>query len=75
MREEVREDQKAGGGMLAGVLIGMVIGLLLGMAIHREGCLWARRVAEMDEKHRPHRERVREWERRQREGIVWGRID
>jgi len=56
--------------MIAGLIIGMIFGMLLGMAIYREGCLWQMRREAMEQKHREHLERVREWERRQKEGRV-----
>lgn len=52
------------------VIYGILIGLVLGMAIHREGCLWAREIAQRDAKRRAHRQRVQDWERRRAEGEV-----
>ena len=60
--------------MIGGILLGLIMGLFLGMCIHREGCEWQMRVERKREKQRQHQKRVQEWERRQKAGIVEGRI-
>lgn len=60
--------------MIGGFALGLIIGLALGVCLYREAYEYFRLKDVQEEKHREHLERVREWERRQKAGIVWGQI-
>ena len=50
--------------------MGLILGLALGVCLYREAYDFFQRREALEEKHRKHLERVREWERRQKEGRV-----
>jgi hypothetical protein len=61
--------------MIGGFALGLIIGLAMGVCLYREAYEYFRLKDAQEEKHRKHMERVREWERRQKAGIVWGRVE
>ena len=60
--------------MIGGFALGLIIGLALGVCLYREAYEYFRLKDAQEQKHLEHLERVREWERRQKAGIVWGQI-
>ena len=54
--------------------VGLLLGILIGAVLYREGYKWARVQQERERKRKAHRDRVREFEERQRDGIVIGRV-
>ena len=56
--------------MIGGFLLGLIIGLALGVCLYREAYDFFQRREALEEKHRRHLERVREYERRAKEGRV-----
>lgn len=56
--------------MIGGFALGLILGLALGVCLYREAYDFFQRREALEEKHRKHLERVREWERRQKEGRV-----
>ena len=61
--------------MIGGFALGLIIGLALGVCLYREAFEYFRLKDAQEQKHLEHLERVREWERRQKAGIVWGRVE
>ena len=56
--------------MIGGFALGLIIGLALGVCLYREAYDFFQRREALEEKHREHLERVREYERRAKEGRV-----
>lgn len=56
--------------MIGGFALGLILGLAMGVCLYREAYEYFRLKDAQEEKHREHLERVREWERRQKEGRV-----
>ena len=61
--------------MIGGFALGLIIGLAMGVCLYREAYDFFQRREALEEKHRKHLERVQEWERRQKAGVVWGRVE
>ena len=56
--------------MIGGLLLGLLLGLAMGVCLYREAYEYFRLKDAQEQKHQEHLERVREWERRQKEGRV-----
>lgn len=56
--------------MIGGFALGLIIGLAMGVCLYREAYDFFQRREALEEKHRKHLERVREYERRTKEGRV-----
>ena len=56
--------------MIGGFALGLIIGLALGVCLYREAYDFFQRREAFEEKRRKHLERVREWERQQKAGVV-----
>jgi pyrroloquinoline quinone (PQQ) biosynthesis protein C len=54
---------------------GQSVGLALGVCLYREAYDFFQRREAQEQKHREHLERVREWERKREDGVVWGRVE
>ena len=61
--------------MIGGFALGLILGLAMGVCLYREAFEYFRLKDAQEQKHLEHLERVREWERRQKAGIVWGRVE
>lgn len=61
--------------MIGGFALGLIIGLAMGVCLYREAYDFFQEKDRQEQKHAEHLERVREWERRQKAGIVWGRVE
>ena len=60
--------------MIGGFALGLIIGLAMGVCLYREAFEYFRLKNAQEQKHLEHLERVREFEKRQKAGIVWGQI-
>jgi hypothetical protein len=60
--------------VIGGFALGLILGLAMGVCLYREAYEYFRLKDAQEQKHQEHLERVREWERRQKAGIVWGQI-
>ena len=56
--------------MIGGFALGLIIGLAMGVALYREAYEYFREKDEKDQKHRKHLENVKEFEKRQKAGII-----
>ena len=60
--------------MIGGFALGLILGLAMGVCLYREAFEYFREKHEKDQKHQKHLENVKEFEKRQNAGIVWGQI-
>ena len=60
--------------MIGGFAIGLILGILMGACLYREAWEFFQEKDRQEQKHAEHLERVREWERKRKAGIVEGKI-
>ena len=61
--------------MIGGFALGLILGILMGVCLYREAWEFFAEKERKEQKHEEHLKRVREFEKRNAAGIVWGRID